>query len=112
MQNLKRKRSSQQVTGDSLYIIQNDRIPHEVKIHRSGDVVKRCIALQGCQIFRVTVHAVYPGCGKLEYQVHQALKGVQVQKGPGREWFRCEPAEAMRIITILIVLQHNTVPLP
>ena len=90
----------------------NERIPHEIKIGRSADVVKRCLALQGCQNFRVLVHAVYPGHGRLEYQVHQALKGVQVHKGPCKEWFRCEPAEAMRIITVLIVLQHNTIPLP
>ena len=102
MRNLKRKRYSQEMTGDNLYIMQNTRIPHEVKIGRSCDVVKRCFGLQSCQNSRITVHAIFQGCGKLESQVHAVLKAVQVQKVPGKEWFRCTPAEAMRTIAALI----------
>ena len=102
MQNLKRTRPSPHIAGDSLYIMQNTRIPHEVKIGRSCDVVKRYRQLQACQNFRLTVHAIFQGCGKLESQVHAVLKAVQVQKVPGKEWFRCTPAEAMRTIAALI----------
>ena len=111
MRNLKRKRYSQEMTGDNLYIMQNTRIPHEVKIGRSCDVVKRYRQLQVCQNFRITVHAVVQGCGKLESQVHKALKAVQVQKVPGKEWFRCTLTEAMRAITDLIAARYSTAAL-
>jgi hypothetical protein len=45
------------VEGDSLYIMQNTRIPNEVKVGRSGVITKRKKRMEECQSFTITVHA-------------------------------------------------------
>ena len=97
---------------DSLYVIQNTRIPGELKIGRSVNVTQRCNNLHRCQNFSVRVHAEFPGYGHLERQIHEALKAVQVQDVPGTEWFLCSPAVAIGIIANLIALSESQSPAP
>ena len=52
--------------GDDLYVMQNSRIPGEVKIGRSIDPETRRRSLQASQIYRMNLLAMYPDAGYIE----------------------------------------------
>ena len=90
------------VEGDSLYIMQNTRIPNEVKVGRSGVITKRKKRMEECQNFTITVHVFYPGYGYLESRAHKLLRPLQLQNVPGREWFKCAPEHAMKVVSSIL----------
>ena len=78
-------------SGD-LYVMQNSRIPGELKVGRSQDVEARRRSLQSSHNFRMLVLAVFPGAGNIEGCVHEMLSYCRVtEEAAGREWFRCSP---------------------
>ena len=85
--------------GD-LYVMQNSRIPGEVKVGRSMDVEARRRSLQRSQNFRMLVLAVFPQAGHIERCVHETLAYCRVPEevAAGREWFRCSPQTAFSAI--------------
>jgi len=85
--------------GD-LYVMQNSRIPGELKIGRSQCVEDRRHSLQRSQNFRMLVLAVFPGAGNIEGCVHEMLAYCRVagEVAAGREWFRCSPQTAFSAI--------------
>ena len=93
------KRSKQK---DSLYIMQNTRIPDEIKIGRSHNITQRRNSLMSGHNFNIEIHATFPVYGYLEHSVHNALKSLQVQDVAGTEWFTCTPAQAIQTVTSLI----------
>ena len=86
------------VPGD-LYMMQNSRIPGELKIGRSQDVEARRRSLQRSQNYRMLVLAVFPQAGNIEGCVHEMLSYCRVtEEAAGREWFRCSPQTAFSAI--------------
>ncbi len=84
--------------GD-LYVMQNSRIPGEVKVGRSMDVEARRHSLQRSQNYRMLVLAVFPQAGNIEGCVHKMLGYCRVtEEAAGREWFRCSPQTAFSAI--------------
>ncbi len=73
---------------DDLYIMQNSRIPNELKVGRSHDPVQRARDLGKSQNFRMQILKTYPACGHLEATIHKRLKSRRVTEGEGQEWFR------------------------
>ena len=87
---------------DDLCMLQNSRIPGEVKIGRSTAVEQRRAHLQCSQNFHMVAHAVFPGRGHLEDYVHKLLADKRVANVPGREWFRYAPKEAIDAVSAAI----------
>ena len=84
--------------GD-LYVMQNSRIPGEVKVGRSMDVEARRHSLQRSQNYRMLVLAVFPQAGNIEGSVHEMLSYCRVtEEAAGREWFRCSLQTAFSAI--------------
>jgi hypothetical protein len=84
--------------GD-LYVMQNSRIPGELKIGRSQCVENRRLSLQRSQNYRMLVLAVFPQAGNIEGCVHQMLSYCRVtEEAAGREWFRCSLQTAFAAI--------------
>jgi hypothetical protein len=84
--------------GD-LYVMQNSRIPGELKIGRSQDVEARRRSLQRSQNYRMLVLAVFPQAGNIEGCVHEMLSYCRVtEEAAGREWFRCSLQTAFAAI--------------
>ena len=81
-----------------LYIMENSRIPGEVKIGYSKDVPRRKKEFEAQQNFRMYVLAVFPGKGYLEKQVHNNLDNFRVAECAGTEWFKCSLGEALAAI--------------
>ena len=84
--------------SNDLYVMQNVRLPGELKIGRSQNVQERVKTLQTAQNFRIRVVAVYPGAGRLENTVHRILRKRRVEDGPGQEWFRSSRKRAFSAI--------------
>ena len=81
-----------------LYIMENSRIPGEVKIGYSKDVPRRKKEFEAQQNFRMYVLAVFPGKGYLEKQVHDKLNNFRVTECANTEWFKCSLGEALAAI--------------
>ena len=81
-----------------LYIMENSRIPGELKIGYSKDVPRRKKEFEAQQNFRMYVLAVFPGKGYLENQVHDILDNFRVAECAGTEWFKCSLGEALAAI--------------
>ena len=82
-----------------LYVMQNSRIPGELKIGRSQDVEARRRSLQRSQNYRMLVLAVFPQAGNIEGCVHEMLSYCRVtEEAAGREWFRCSLQTAFAAI--------------
>ena len=75
---------------DHLYVMQNSRIPSELKIGRSLDPSRRSKELGRSHNFRMDILRVYHACGDLEATVHKRLKARQVSEGDGQEWFQID----------------------
>jgi hypothetical protein len=82
-----------------LYIFANTLIPGILKIGRSIDVERRRLSMQQSHPFNLITVATFPGAGHLELRVHAALSALMVD-GPGREWFRVSPSDAIHAIAI------------
>ena len=82
-----------------LYIFANTLIPGILKIGRSIDVERRRLSMQQSHPFHLITVATSPGAGHLELRVHAALSALLVD-GPGREWFRVSPSDAIHAIAI------------
>jgi hypothetical protein len=82
-----------------LYIFANTLIPGVLKIGRSFDVERRRLSMQQSHPFHIITVASFPGAGHLELRVHAALSALTVD-GPGREWFRVSPSDAIHAIAI------------
>ena len=78
-----------------LYMMENSRIPGEIKIGLSNNVERRKKELEAQQNFKMNVLAIFPGKGYLEKRVHDRLKEFQVTEGAGNEWFKCSFGEAL-----------------
>ena len=83
---------------DSMYVMQNSRIPDEFKVGRSHNPAARAKDLSSCQNFWVQLLHVYQGYGHLEATVHQRLKTRRVKACAGTEWFRVDLAIIQTII--------------
>ena len=81
-----------------LYIMENSRIPGEVKIGCSKDVPRRKKEFEAQQNFRMNVLVIFPGKGYLEKQVHDKLNNFRVTECAGTEWFKCSLGEALAAI--------------
>ena len=82
----------------ALYIMENSRIPGEVKIGCSNDVPKRKKELECTHNFRMNVLAIFPGKGYLEREVHLQLSHLRVAECAGTEWFKCSLGKAVAVI--------------
>ena len=85
-----------------LYIMQNTRIPGEIKIGRSHNITRRRNSLMSSHNFNIETHAIFPGYGYLEHHVHNAFQPMQVQDVAGTEWFTCTPAHTIQTVASLI----------
>ena len=81
-----------------LYVMENSRIPGELKIGCSKDVPRRKRDFEAQQNFRINVIAVFPGKGYLEREVHLQLSHLRVAECAGTEWFKCSLGEALAAI--------------
>jgi len=93
--------------GDDLYMMQNSRIPGEVKIGRSIDPEIRRRSLQASQNYRMNLLAMYPEAGCIEARVHSMLAYCRVLDVPGREWFECSTQTAFGAIGTALDEQKN-----
>jgi hypothetical protein len=96
-------RITENLRPDSLYIMENLRIPGEVKIGRSQNPEERAKQLAAGNNFRVVVQRSYGEKGFLEKTLHQKLKKRRVEEGAGLEWFRISVEEADLLIRAAIL---------
>ena len=87
---------------DDLYILQNSRIPGEIKIGRSTLVSRRRNQLQAAQNFHMRIHAIFPGRGDVEPYLHKMFARRRVRGVPGEEWFYFEPKEAIDAVSAAV----------
>ena len=97
---------------DSMYIMQNSRIPDEYKVGRSHNPQARAKDLSTCQNFWIQILQVYPGKGHLESTVHQRLKSRRVTACAGTEWFRVDLDVTQTIIDGVIAEHQLTMFCP
>ena len=90
------------VTEDTLYIMQNNRIPNEYKIGRTSNVGQRRLELGKCMNFEMVVLATFPFWGHLETDIKRRLEPHRVKMGTGREWFKCSLSEIMHTVGIAL----------
>ena len=88
---------------DSLYIMENSRIPGEVKIGRSQDPEERAKQLSSGQNFRIVLKRSYGEKGFLEKTIHQKLKSRRVEEATGVEWFKVSVDQADILIKAAIL---------
>ena len=88
---------------DSLYIMENPRIPGEIKIGRSQDPEERAKQLSVGQNFRIVLKRSYGEKGFLEKTIHQRLKSRRVDEGTGTEWFKVSVDQADLVIRAAIL---------
>ena len=93
-------------TADSLYIMENPRIPGEIKIGRSYSPEERAKQLASGHNFRLIVKYSYGGKGFLEKTLHHKLKHLRVEEVAGIEWFKLTPDQADLLIRASI-LEHD-----
>lgn len=88
---------------DSLYIMENPRIPGEVKIGRSQNPEERAKQLSAGNNFRLVVRRSYGEKGFLEKTLHHKLKCRRVEEGAGIEWFKVSVDQADILIRAAIL---------
>ena len=88
---------------DSLYIMENPRIPGEIKIGRSHNPEERAKQLSAGNNFRIVVRRSYGEKGFLEKTLHQRLKCRRVQECAGIEWFKVSVDQAEILIRAAIL---------
>jgi hypothetical protein len=88
---------------DALYIMENPRIPGEVKVGRSQSPEERAKQLSAGNNFRLVVRRSYGEKGFLEKTIHQKLKCRRVEEGAGIEWFKVSVEQADLLITAAIL---------
>ena len=94
MREYKQEHKQAQGPEDDLYVFRNPRLPGEFKVGRSSDVERRRLELQASQNFHLEAVAVFPGMGRHEAYVHDALAEYRVLC-PSREWFRLDLARLL-----------------
>ena len=82
----------------SLYIMENSRIPSELKVGRSRNPFKRARGLATSHNFEMNVVAIYPQAGHLETAVHHLLAADRVP-GHSREFFRVSRKRAFSAVS-------------
>ena len=87
---------------DHLFVMQNDRIPGEINIGRSINVLQKRNQLQASQNFNMKVIVIFYSYGYLESVVHQHLKEQRVKHIPGHTWFNSTPCDAILLISSLM----------
>ena len=93
---------------DSLYIMENPRIPGEVKIGRSQNPEERAKQLSAGNNFRLVVRRSYGEKGFLERTLHQKLKRRRVDEVAGIEWFKVSVDQADILIRAAILEDELT----
>lgn len=91
---------------DSLYIMENPRIPGEIKIGRSHSPEDRAKQIASGNNFRLIVKYSYGGKGFLEKTLHHKLKRLRVEGAASIEWFKLTTEQADLIIKATI-LEHE-----
>ena len=89
--------------SDALYILENPRIPGEIKIGRSMNPEERAKGLSAGNNFRLAVKHTYEEKGFLEKTLHNRLKRRRVEEGAGIEWFRISVEQADLLIRAAIL---------
>ena len=95
--------AEQQISPDALYIMENPRIPGEIKIGRSANPEERAKALSAGNNFRLAVKRTYEEKGFLEKTLHNRLKRRRVEEGAGIEWFSISVEQADLLIRAAIL---------
>jgi len=93
-------------TPDSLYIMENPRIPGEIKIGRSHSPEDRAKQISSGNNFRLLVKYSYGGKGFLEKTLHHKLKLLRVEGAASIEWFKLTTEQADLLIRAT-VLEHE-----
>jgi hypothetical protein len=93
----------EEMIPDSLYIMENPRVPGEVKIGRSHNPEERAKQLSTGHNFRLAVRRSYGTKGFLEKTLHKKLKSRQVEGGAGVEWFSVSVEQASLLIESAIL---------
>ena len=83
----------------SLYVMENSRIPSELKVGRSRSPFKRALQLARSHNFEMKLVAIYPGVGHLETLVHSMLASDRVP-GRSREFFKVSRKRAFSAISV------------
>jgi hypothetical protein len=94
---------AEEMIPDALYIMENPRLPGEIKIGRSHDPEERARQLSSGQNFRLVVKRSYGEKGFLEKTLHHKLKHRRVEQGAGVEWFKVSVDQADILIKAAIV---------
>ena len=83
----------------SLYVMENSRIPSELKVGRSRNPFKRALQLARSHNFEMKLIAIYPGVGHLEGLVHRML---HTDRAPGRsrEFIKVSRKRAFSAISV------------
>ena len=94
---------TQELLLDALYIMENPRIPGEIKIGRSRDPEERAKQLCAGNNYRMVVKRTYGEKGFLEKTIHKKLKRRRVEEGSSVEWFRISVEQAEALIVAAII---------
>ena len=94
---------TQELIPDALYIMENPRIPGEIKIGRSRDPEERAKQLCAGNNYRMIVKRTYGEKGYLEKTIHQKQKRRRVEEGSSIEWFRISVEQAEALIVAAII---------
>ena len=82
----------------SLYLMENSRIPGEIKVGRSRNPHHRARNMSVAHNFSLKLVATFPGEGRLEPHVHALLAEHRVP-GASKEWFRINRKRAFSAIS-------------
>ena len=94
---------TQELVPDALYIMENPRIPGEIKIGRSRDPQERAKQLCAGNNYRMVVKRTWGEKGFLEKTIHKKLKRRRVEEGSSVEWFRISVEQAEALIVAAII---------
>ena len=94
---------TQELVPDALYIMENPRIPGEIKIGRSRDPEERAKQIGAGNNFRIVVKRTYGEKGFLEKTIRRKLKRRRVDEGSSVEWFRISVQQAEALIVAAII---------
>lgn len=92
-----------ELVPDALYIMENPRIPGEIKIGRSRDPQERAKQLCAGNNYRMVVKRTWGEKGFLEKTIHKKLKRRRVEEGSSVEWFRISVEQAEALIVAAII---------
>ena len=89
----------------SLYLMENSRIPGEIKVGRSRNPHHRARNLSVAHNFSLRLVATFPGEGRLESYVHGLLAEHRVP-GASKEWFSVSRKRAFSAISVAMDNVH------